>query len=261
MDPYFAFLLAGCAGLTLMAALGAAGNHGHDVSGHSAHGAEGFHLHGTGGHGHHLHSDTSFHHAPAAHGVHGHAAAHGHATHGHGNHQGHAHGQNGNSRETSPLSQASTSIYNLRGFALSWLSPRVLFTLAMGSGATGLCLASVTSAEPLRGLLSLAGGIALEKIVVAPLWSVLTRFASSPARTLESAVFEEAVAITSFDAEGCGVVSVTLDGHEMRLLGRLNAENRTRRVRSGEALLIESVDGARGQCVVSPVATEHSPPN
>ena len=99
--------------------------------------------------------------------------------------------------------------------------------------------------------MALAGGILLEKAVVAPLWELLSRFGSAPARTLESAVMEEAIALTAFDSQGCGLVSVTLDGHEMRALARLRPEDRAARVRSGEPLLIESVDAARGQCVVS----------
>ena len=128
----------------------------------------------------------------------------------------------------------------------------------MGVGATGVLLASVLPGEPLRGLASLAGGVALEKIVVAPLWNVLTRFASKPARTLDSAVMEEATALTGFDASGCGLVSINLDGHEMRLLGRLAPDHREQRVRSGDVLIVESVDGALGQCVVTPLTT--SPP-
>ncbi len=44
------------------------------------------------------------------------------------------------------------------------------------------------------------------------------RFASTPARTLESAVAEEATAVTAFDNDGCGLVAIDLDGHEMRVL-------------------------------------------
>lgn len=251
MEPYLSFFLAGCAGLTVMALLGAVGSHGHHSSGNHSHDAGGFHLHGTGGHGH-GHSGTGFHHTPTTHSgaAHGHVAsghgAHGHAADGHGNGGHHSHGRGGNA--------PSEGGFNLRAVALSWLSPRVLLTLSMGVGATGVLLASVLPGEPLRCLASLAGGVALEKIVVAPLWNVLTRFASQPARTLDSAVMEEATALTGFDASGCGLVSINLDGHEMRLLGRLAPAHREQRVRSGDVLVVESVDGARGQCVVTPLS-------
>lgn len=240
MDPYLAFFLVGCGGLVFMAALGAVGGHGHHhaSTGHG-HDAGGFHLHGTGAHGH-AHADVGFHHAPVSHAgaSNGHAATAHHGHHSHSHSPGHAHSSN----------------FDLRAAIMGWLSPRVLLTLSMGAGATGVILAHVVPGEPLRALASLAGGVALEKIVVAPLWNVLTRFASKPARTLDSAVMEEATALANFDAQGFGLVAINLDGHEMRLLARLSPEHRDGRVRSGDVLLVESVDGAKGQCIVSPLS-------
>ncbi|RYX84107.1 hypothetical protein EON83_11380 [bacterium] len=242
MDPYFSLFLVGGAGLLVMTILGVAGGHGHESSG--GHGHD-FHLHGTGGHGHgHGHSDVAIHHTPTAH--HGHTSS-GHAANGHGAHHAHhAHGRTHN--------EPNGGGFNLRTAVLSWLSPRVLLTVGMGVGATGVLVANVLPVEPLRCLASLLGGVALEKLIVSPLWNMLTRFASTPARTLESAVLEEATAVTGFDTSGCGLVSINLDGHEMRLLGRLAAEHREQRVRSGDILIVDSVDGARGQCVVSPLS-------
>ena len=136
---------------------------------------------------------------------------------------------------------------------MGWLSPRVLLTLSMGAGAAGVCLASVLPMEPWRALVSVGAGAALEKLLVAPLWNTLSRFASAPARTLDSAVMEEALALANFDAQGYGLVSIVLDGHEMRLLARLSPEHEHDPVRTGDKLLVESVDGARGRCVVSPM--------
>lgn len=79
------------------------------------------------------------------------------------------------------------------------------------------------------------------------------RFASTPARTLESAVWEEATALTNFDRDGCGLVSIVLDGHEMRVLARLQPEENDRNVRAGDLLLVEDVDATRGQCRVSKI--------
>ncbi len=228
MDPYFSFFIIGSAGLVLMAVMGAAGGHGGHAHHSSGHDAGGFHLHGTGAHSH-GHADVSFHHTPAGHAA---TATHGHAAHGH---HGHAEG------------------FNLRAALMGWLSPRVLLTLSMGAGAAGVCLASVLPVEPWRALVSIGAGAALEKLLVSPLWNTLSRFASSPARTLDSAVMEEALALANFDAQGYGLVSITLDGHEMRLLARLSPEHEQNRVRTGDKLLVESVDGARGRCVVSPM--------
>jgi hypothetical protein len=104
--------------------------------------------------------------------------------------------------------------------------------------------------EPWRAGASFVGALGLEKLVVSPIWDVFQRFASRPARTLDTAVFEEAVAIANFDAEGNGVVSITLDGHETRILARLSEPDPQHRVHTGDALLIESVDTARNRCVV-----------
>jgi len=219
MDSYFLFFVVGAAGLVLMAVLGAAGGHG----GH----AHGSHSAGAGARGNHA--------APSPN---GHAA--------HGARGGHAHGTSGPS-------------FNLRAVVLGWLSPRVLLTLSMGTGAAGVALAQVLPAEPWRALVALSAGLALEKFVVAPMWKTLTRFASKPARTLDSAVMEEATALAGFDAQGYGLVSIVLDGHEMRLLARLSPEHTQGAVRTGDKLLVESVDGARGRCVVSPLRQLDSP--
>lgn len=133
---------------------------------------------------------------------------------------------------------------------MSWLSPRVLFTLSMGAGATGLIVAPWLPVEPWRAGLSFIGALGLEKLVVSPVWGVFERFASRPARTLETAVFEEATAIANFDSDGCGVVSIDLDGHEIKILARLSPPDPRHRVLSGETLLVESVDAARNRCVV-----------
>ena len=213
MDLYFLFFLVGAVGLVLMAVMGAAGGH--------------------SGHAHGSHSAST-----SAHAGHGGHAANGHA--GHSAHHGHAHG-------------VSAQGFNLRAAIMGWLSPRVLLTLSMGTGAAGVALASVLPHEPWRALVSVSAGVALEKLVVAPMWGMLARFASKPARTLDSAVMEEATALAGFDAQGYGLVSIVLDGHEMRLLARLSPEHERDAVRSGDKLLVESVDGARGRCVVSPL--------
>lgn len=130
-----------------------------------------------------------------------------------------------------------------------------MFTLSLGAGATGLMVGHAIPAESLKALVSLAGGIGLEKLAVGPMWNAMMRFASNPARTLESAVLEEAVALTNFDKDGCGLVSIDLDGHEMRVLGRLASGQSEGRVLAGETLLVDSVDAASGQCVVRRIAS------
>jgi hypothetical protein len=97
------------------------------------------------------------------------------------------------------------------------------------------------------------GGIAFEKLLVGPMWGFLFRFASNPAHTLESSLMETATAVTGFDATGHGVVSLELDGQLVQVLASLRPEDRAAgvKVRAGDRLVVEEVDGARNRCVVS----------
>ena len=66
---------------------------------------------------------------------------------------------------------------------------------------------------------------------------------------------EEARAVTNFDASGCGLISLNLDGQTIQLLGRLSARAMADgvRVRTGDVLLVEAVDAQRQTCTVSPL--------
>ena len=137
---------------------------------------------------------------------------------------------------------------------LSFLSPRVLFSVALGFGAAGV-LGQKLVAEPWLLLVALMCGVAFELIVFRPIWNLVFRFASRPARTLESLVAEEARVVTSFDASGHGVVSVDLDGQVVQMLAQLSTRSRQSgaRVRSGDRVFIENIDVQKNSCVVSPL--------
>ena len=243
MDLYLLLFALGASGMVAMALLGVAGTHGGGRA-HSSHGAR---AHGATPHSHagHAHAVTS------------------HATHissaGRGAAGTRVSGARGSGARASGArgSRGGRASAGARGSfkdALSaWMSPRVLFTLALGIGATGLLLKPVLSNGIALAVFAFAGGLFLEKALVAPLWGLLMQFGSAPARTLESALLEEAVAITAFDSQGCGMISIVLDGHEIRALARLKPDpnGAKPRVKSGDVLLVESVDAARGQCVVS----------
>lgn len=219
MDIYRFCLYAGVTGIACMAALGM----GHLSFGHGAHGAGT--SHGLG-------------HAPGDHGA-GHA---GHASHG-------AQAARGHAASPSPASLGAT-LFNL---LLGFLSPRVLFSLSLGFGLSGVLLKHLLTVEPARLLLALCGAAIFEGLFVRPLWNLAFRFASNPARTLESAVFEEGRAVTDFDANGNGLVAIDLDGQVMQVLGVLKPQDRemSTRVRTGERLFIEEIDTARNRCTVS----------
>ena len=173
-------------------------------------------------------------HGPLGHGGHGGHAGHGAAHHGHEVGQGHGH--------------AGDSLG--RVFAL--LSPRVLFSVLVGFGATGLLVRPYLIA-PLTLAAAVLGGLAFERLLVRPIWNLLFRFESRQAITLESAILEEARAVADFDARGQGLIQLELDGQILQLLGTLTADERAAglRVRSGALLRIEDVDAVRNRCTVS----------
>ena len=140
----------------------------------------------------------------------------------------------------------------LDGKLLSLLSPRVIFSFLVGFGATGILAASALSG-PVLAAAAAAGGVGFERWIVAPIWNFLFRFESRAALTLESAVFDEARAVTDFDAEGQGLIAVDLDGQVVQLLGTLRPEDRSTgvKVRTGGRVRIEEVDPRRNRCVVS----------
>jgi hypothetical protein len=185
------------------------------AAGHAGHGHGGGH----GGHGGH-----------AGHDVHAGATGHG----GHGGHAGHGHHAGGH--ETSSWQ--------------SLLSPRLLFSALVGFGAGGLLATPL--GEPFRLAGAIVAAAAFEMLLVGPIWRFFFRFESSPAVTLDSALDDEARAVTSFDAQGCGLVALEVDGQLVQLLATLDADARQRgvRIRTGDLVRIAAVDPARGRCTV-----------
>jgi hypothetical protein len=186
------------------------------------------------------------HHGGAAH---GHGGTTGHA---HGGATGHVHGVHGHSHAVAGRgSHAHTSGMAGRTF---WLitSPRFLFSLMLGFGATGAMLHSVLPGPALLAAAG-AGAIAFERFLVTPLWNFAMRFASRPASTLESAVTDEAVAVSAFDDNGQGIVSLEVDGQVLQILATLQPQDRVLggRVRAGQRLRIDEVNAAKQSCTVS----------
>jgi len=226
MDLYIFSVVLGAAGMAAMAFLGfssshGATHHGHDTSGHE--------MHGIGGHGHSVDvAHGSPHVSGHAHDAgHMHLAAHTHAAP-------HSH----------PV--------GWRSHLWTWLSPRVLFNFLVGFGATGLIVERLVG--PVLALpIAVVGGIAFEALVVGPIFKSLFRFESQPAQTLESALMSEGRAVTGFDANGNGLISVELGGEVVQVLGtQLNEERKAGvRIRAGDVVRIEDVDDARNRCTVS----------
>ena len=217
MDVYTFGLALGAAGLGVMGLSGLAHAHGgHHAAGRVAGRQAAHHV------GHRV-----GHHAPALGGAARNAARHGGGAH-------------------SPRAA-------LRGL-WSLLSPRPIFSILVGFGATGLALRGLLGGGILLTA-AVIGGLALEFGAVAPLWNFLVRFESAPALTLESSLGDEARAATNFDADGHGLIAVELDGRLIQLLGSLRPEDRVAgvRVRAGDIVRIDDVDPERNRCVVRPL--------
>ena len=187
-------------------------------------------------------------------GAHSGHAGHGHAGHGHIGHGSHVgHGHSGHAANThSGQGHASAGREGSAGFSLLGLvSPRLWFSVMVGFGATGLLLKAFLH-EPLLLMAAVAGGLLGEWLLFGRIWNIGMKFASQPARTLESAVAEEARATTNFDATGSGVVAIELDGRMIQILGELDAKGQQGlQVRAGDRLFVEDVDSKRGRCTVS----------
>lgn len=140
----------------------------------------------------------------------------------------------------------------IRPALLSLMSPRVLFSVALGFGITGLLLRPLIGGVALAAA-AVAGGVLLEAAVVRPIWNLLFRFASTPAASLEGTLLSEATATSGFDANGQGIVALEVDGQMVQCLGTLRSTDRELgvRVRSGDVLRVEDVDPARNRCTVS----------
>lgn len=106
---------------------------------------------------------------------------------------------------------------------------------------------------PFLAATAAVGAVAFEWWIVSPLWNFAMRFASKPAATLESAVSDEATAVTAFDNNGEGIVSLEVDGQVLQILARLQPNDRLlgTRVRAGQRVRIEEVNAQKNSCTVS----------
>jgi len=185
-------------------------------------------------------------------GHHGHAGGHGH-TH----LQAGAKHASGPARAGAPThagagaGHVTTSVTASRAL-MSLMSPRVLFSVLLGIGTTGLLLRNVLGGGILLGA-ALAGGALFELVIARPVWTFAMRFASKPALTLESCVMDPATAVTSFDAHGQGLVAVELDGQMVQVLATLLPAERAAgmTVRAGDRVRIDAVDAEQNRCTVS----------
>ncbi len=203
-------------------------------------GATGLGVMAVSGLGHHGHGGHA---APASGTAHG-----GHA--GHSAHAGHVHGPAGHVHAPAApggIRSATTSVL--------WAaaSPRHFFSFFLGFGAIGDLLRPVLGGPVLLAV-AIVGALLFDRVVVSPLWNLSMRFASTPASMLESAVTDDATAVTAFDANGQGIVAIEVDGQIVQILATLRQDDRAlggARVRAGQQVRVEDVDAERNRCTVS----------
>jgi hypothetical protein len=255
MTLYLFSLLLGFAGLLIMAVSGVAG-HGGDHAGHGhggdLHAGGDVNVHGVGGHlaAGHGHMDVG--HLDVGHAGALHAGAHGLAhAHGAGDGLAHTHGPDGGDAHHGDHGHHGDG-RAVGAWILSFLSPRVLFSIMIGVGAAGLLLGGILGG-PLLAVAAVVGGFAFELLAVRPVWNFFFRFGSEPAFTLESAVTDVATAVTGFNRDGEGLVKIELNGEVVQVLARLSPADLASgvRVRTGDTLVVEEVDAARNRCTVS----------
>ena len=186
-------------------------------------------------------------------GSHGPTGHHGGA-HSTGSHGAHAHGHGAAGSHHHDVADIRTTQLPGLGRGLSALvSPRIMFSFLVGFGAAGILLRGALGGGVSLLVATVLVGILFERLLVAPLWRLAHRFESAPALTLESSLTDDAKAVSSFDARGQGLVAIELDGQVVQVLGTLRSEDLDAgiRVRAGDRLRIEAVDGARNRCTVS----------
>ena len=222
MDLYTFSLALGGIGLGTMAVAGLGGRGGaHQGAGHS---------HGAGGRGH--------------------VGGRGQGGHAHG---GHAQLPAAGSHHHDVADIRAVRMPGLARGLGALVSPRIIFSFLVGFGAAGLLLRTFLGGGVTLFTATVLVGILFERLLVAPLWRLAHRFESAPALTLESAITDDARAVSTFDARGQGLVAIELDGQVVQVLGTLRSEDLDAgvRVRAGDRLRIEAVDGARNRCTVS----------
>jgi len=185
------------------------------------------------------------------HGGHGHSAGHAHGAHTPGG--SHVHGVHAHDASAHSVQARSASAPGITPSLVWLLSSRCLvFSLLLGFGAAGE-LVRPFAGGVVQAAVAALGAVLFERFLVTPLWNFSMRFASAPAQTLESAVTDEATAVTAFDAQGHGIVSLEVDGQIVQVLATLRATDRELggRIRAGQRVRIEDVNADQNRCTVS----------
>jgi len=215
---YAVLLAIGFFGIVGMALAGFmhVGPHGH--GGHAGHAL---------GHGHGGHLG----HTPLS-------AGHGHAGHaGHGSHAGHGQGH-------------AAPKFDVR--SLFSLSPLDIFSYCAGAGVAAF-LARPYLAKAYLPFIAILGALLFDLCFTRTIANFIGKFGADPSKGLEGTVATPGEAVTNFDAEGRGLIRLTLDGQVVQLLATLEEHERASGVRvlRGDSVYVVEVDSVRNRCLVT----------
>lgn len=130
-------------------------------------------------------------------------------------------------------------------------SPRKVFSLLALYGAFGNAALHALKLSPeMAALSAVLPALAIESLLLRPLWNVLFRVQAAPSSPLEQLISSEAFAVSCF-RNGRGMVSIIRDGRSVQLMACIREDQRFLPVRVGDRLLIESVDATRERVTVS----------
>jgi hypothetical protein len=137
----------------------------------------------------------------------------------------------------------------LGGALAFFLSPRTIFSLLALYGAAGNALVRAGHWTPAAAAIgAIVPALAIERLVVAPLWNLMFRYQGAPSSPLHELLLAEAKAVTPFK-NGRGIVAVERDGRLVQFMARLPEAQAAIPVRVGTTLRVEEVDGAR-ECLL-----------
>ncbi len=129
------------------------------------------------------------------------------------------------------------------------LHPRAVFSVLALYGAVGNALVHAGHLRPLvAGAAAVVPALAMERLVVAPLWSLMFRYQAAPSSPLHELLCREARAVTPF-RNGRGIVAVERDGRVVQFMARLAPAQAGAAVRVGESLRVDEIDGGK-ECLV-----------
>jgi hypothetical protein len=110
-----------------------------------------------------------------------------------------------------------------------------------------------TVAAPLIYAVAAAGGLALDLLVIRPIFRFAMKFVSKESEGLEGMVAATGEALTRFDERGMGMVRVIMEGQIVQLLATLEPSELAAgvTVKKGDSLVLLNVDSKKNTCCVT----------